>query len=124
MLCHAAGVTEAEMMQRVIAILTQAKRVADGFDEDEEREDLNPDSQLVGELIRETMNFDTLSLHSSHPQDIADAVAEAVTRRAGLLASCLVGAFVCLADHYDAIDGSTAEVLQQMALEWERDETE
>ncbi|WP_093617480.1 hypothetical protein [Streptomyces indicus] len=116
--------TETEMMQRVIAILTQAKVTADGLSEDEAFEDLNSDTQLIGQLIRETLDFDSIVVGSNDPQDVANAVADALTERVGLLASCFVAAFVHLASHYDAGDGSSARVLQQFALAWELDESD
>lgn len=112
------------MMQRVIAILTQAKQAADMLDEDEEREDLNPETLLVGQLIRETLDFEAITVTSTDPRHVASAVADAMASRVGLLASCLVGAFVRLAIHHDDGDTgiSSTDILQQMALEWELDD--
>lgn len=124
LLCHAAYVTELQMMQRVIAILTQAMRVSDALDEDESREDLNSDTELVGQLIREALDFDEVAVRSTDPQTVANAVAQALTLRVGLMASCFVGAFVRLAEEHDAgdADSSSVELLQRLVLEWELDD--
>ncbi|MEU1071954.1 MULTISPECIES: hypothetical protein [unclassified Streptomyces] len=115
--------TETEMMQRVVAILTQAKDMSDALDEDRDREDLNPESEMVGQLIAETLDFDAITVTDTDPQAVADTVAKAMTSRVGLLTSCLIAAFCRLADHHDVGDTgiSSAEVLQRLALEWEMD---
>lgn len=109
------------MMQRVVAILTQAKEMSEAWEEDIDREDLSPQAELVGQLIKETLDFDSITITSSDPQAVADTVAKAMTSRVGLLTSCLIAAFCRIAYHHDGGDAdiSSAEMLQRLALEWE-----
>jgi|tagenome__1003787_1003787.scaffolds.fasta_scaffold20017445_2 hypothetical protein len=122
--CHADRVTETEMMQQVIAILTQSLRAVDALDGDESMEDLNPDTELVGQLIQETMDFNQITVTGTDPQVVANAVAEALTLRVGLLASCLIATFTRLAYHHDQGDAdvSSIEVLQRLALDWQSED--
>lgn len=115
--------TDTEMMQRVVAILTQAREIAEAWEEDEER-DLTEQSDLIGELIAETMRLNAITPASAAPQDVADAVAAALQPRIGLLAACFTAAFTRLAAEHDAgkPDANSADVLRRLVLEWELDD--
>jgi hypothetical protein len=115
--------TETEMMQRVVAILTQARETADRYDEDIDRDDLDADHELMGELIAEVLRVDGITAKDPSPQAVADAVMAAVQPRIGLLAGCFIAAYVTLAYEHDARGSapSSVELLRDMALRWELD---
>ena len=113
------------MMQRVIAVLTQAGELAKAWEEDPDR-DLSDQTAMAGELIAEALSLDPLTVSNpTNPQAVADAVVQALQPRIGQLAGCFSAAFTRLAMHHD--DGDTAtsstDVLRQLALEWEMDDT-
>ncbi|MFD7408760.1 hypothetical protein ACFV7R_40350 [Streptomyces sp. NPDC059866] len=118
--------TETQMLQRVVAILTQAREMADLYGEDRERDDLDSQGELIGELIAELLEFDAVTPASSDSQDVADAVARSIQSRMILMAGCFSAAFARLAIYHDRCDAdaSSAEVLRRMVIEWERQDDE
>lgn len=108
-------------MQRVVAILTQAREMSDAWEEDADRDDLDEQQQLTGELIAEVLQLDGLAVTDPSPQAVADAVMQAIQPRVGSLVAHLTAAFMRLAYHHDKgdTDISSTEVLRRLALEWE-----
>ena len=113
--------SDTEMMQRVVAILTQAMEMAEAWEEDVDRDDLSPQQELIGELIAETLTLDGLLVTDPSPQAVSDAVMKAIQPRIGQLVACLMAAFTRLALHHDGgdTDISSADALRRLALEWE-----
>lgn len=122
--CNADHVTETEMMQRVVAILTQAKEMSDAWEEDIDREDLSEQQELTGELIADALRLDGLIVTDPSPQAVADAVMQAIQPRVGSLVAHFIAAFMRLAHHHDTgdVDVSSVDVLRRLALEWELDD--
>jgi hypothetical protein len=112
------------MMQRVIAILTQASEVANAIEEDAERIDVSEQEELAGELVLEILRFDSFTARDPSPEAVAEAVMDAVRPRVGQMVGCFVAAFSRLAFHHDGGDAdiSSAAMLRRMALEWELDD--
>lgn len=124
LLCNASCVNDTEMMQRVIAILTQAREVADLYQADDESDELSPQAEMMGELIVEALQPGAVTTTSPRPQDVADAVIAAMQPRVGLLVACFTAAFTHIAHRYDEAvgEGSSAEALRQFVINWELDD--
>jgi hypothetical protein len=117
------------MMQRVVAILTQARAFADRYDEIEAEDgsdDVTPETEMIGEFIVETLQPGPVQTPTDHPQDVADAVVGAMQPRVGVLLSCFTAAFTELSVRYDEAkgDGATTELLRELALRWELEDGE
>lgn len=114
------------MMQRVVAILTQAGEMAKAWEEGIDRGDLGEEQEIAGELIAEVLRLDKVVVTDPSPQAVADAVMQAIQPRVGLLAGCFIAAFTRLAFHHDGGDAdiSSADMLRRVALEWELDDEE
>jgi hypothetical protein len=112
------------MMQRVVAILTQAQKMSDAWGEDLDRDDLAQDQDLAGQLIAEVLQLDGIAVTDPNPQAVADAVMQAVQPRVASLVAHLIAAFMRLAHHHDEgdTDISSTDVLRRLALEWEMGE--
>lgn len=115
------------MMQRVVAVLTQAGELAKVWEEDPDR-DVSDQTQMAGELISEALSPVKLTISNpTNPQAVVDAVVQALQPRIGQLVGCFIAAFTRLALHHDDGDTETSstDVLRQLALEWEmNDESE
>lgn len=110
------------MMQRVVAILTQARAFADRYGEaEDDSEDVTPETEMIGEFIVETLQPGPVQAPTDHPQDVADAVIGAMQPRVGVLLACFTAAFTELSVRYDEAegDGAAAELLRELALRWE-----
>ncbi|MEV8033868.1 hypothetical protein [Streptomyces sp. NPDC086182] len=116
--------SDIEMMQQVVALLTQAQEMTEAWEEDVDRDDLSPQAALAGELIAEVLVLDGITVKDPSPQAVADVVMSAIQPRVGQLVACLMAAYVRLAYHHDGGDAdiSSKDVLRRMALEWELDD--
>lgn len=112
------------MMQRVVAVLTQAGEMAKAWEEDPDRDDLDAQKAMSAEMISEVLSLDTVVVGDPSPQAVANAVVQAMQPRIGELVGCFIAAFSRLARHHDEGDSSisSADMLQRMALEWELDD--
>ncbi|MEU2164093.1 hypothetical protein QRN89_00830 [Streptomyces chengbuensis] len=114
-----------EVMKRVVAVLTEAAEVHRRLVEDPERQDLEDEKRLMGEMVSETLGLRVRLSADAEPAAVARAVHDAMEDRTGVLASCFVTAFLRLAEYHDSgrTDVSSADVLRELALEWgeERD---
>ncbi|MFJ9038018.1 hypothetical protein ACIRF8_15665 [Streptomyces sp. NPDC102406] len=120
--------TEAEMMQRVVAILTQARDLADQYDESsaEDSDEVRPEAEMIGEFVLEAIEPGPVGVRTDRPQDVANAVTAAIQPRVGLLVACFSAAFTQLASRYDESegDGASAALLRELALQWEMEDGE
>ena len=58
------------MLQCVVAVLTQAREMADPCGEDRERDDLGPQGETIGELVAGLLQFEAVTPASADPQDV------------------------------------------------------
>lgn len=112
---------DAEMMQRVVGVLTQAGEVTALLKEDIDRDDLRGPHLVMGELIAEVLHVQAEMHGSVTPQDVANKLMELIEPRVAQLTGCFVAAFLRLAEYHEAgrTDVSSADVLRKLALEWE-----
>jgi predicted nucleic acid-binding protein len=111
--------TEVEMMQQVVAILTQTREISDNLEDIDEDSDVSEASLRAGELIAEVLRVDGITISDPHPQAVSDAVMAALQPRVGLLAASFIAAFTRLAMVHDNGEAtSSADVLRDLALEW------
>jgi hypothetical protein len=109
-----------EMMQRVVAVLTQAREMLDRPESSQESEDFDPQDELMGEFIAEVLRVDTVVVGPATPEAVSRAVMEALQPRVGRLVGCLAAAYSELALEHDAGNvKSSAEILQALMLRWE-----
>ncbi|MFF8931565.1 hypothetical protein ACF1AO_30350 [Streptomyces longwoodensis] len=109
--------TETQMMQRVVAILTQAKQMSEASTAEIGGEQYRAQAQIVGEFVVEAMSTGIIALDGIDPQAVS--AARSFQYRLGALVACFSAAYVHLALHYDssAADLSSGDVLRQLALE-------
>jgi hypothetical protein len=111
--------TEIEMMQRVVGILTQSRTLT--YDETgsgnpgaQEREDA-----LLQELIAGAFDVRVAVEGDPAVPAVTKAVMDELAPRVGLMIGCFAAAFTRLADYHEAgrTDVSPAEVLQELMLD-------
>ena len=109
----------AEVLKRVIGILTEAQDIRRAVEAGEEDDDgLGPTAGVASQLLNEMLPSIKVPADAS-PQEVARVVAEALGPALHTMVSGFSLAFTSLALAHDAgrTDISSIEVLQQLALE-------
>lgn len=108
------------MMQRVVAVLTQARELLERSDWSEETGELSPQGSLMGEFIAEALRPNTVIVGVPTSQAVSDAVMAEIQPRVGQLVGCFAAAYVELAMEHDArSDKTSTEILRELMLRWE-----
>ncbi|MFF4317887.1 hypothetical protein [Streptomyces sp. NPDC001568] len=108
----------AEVLKRVIGILTEAQDIRRAVEAGEEDDDPGPTAGVASQLLNEMLPSIKVPADAS-PREVARVVAEALGPALHTMVSGFSLAFTSLAIAHDAgrTDVSSIEVLQQLALE-------
>ncbi|MFD9357130.1 hypothetical protein [Streptomyces sp. NPDC060031] len=110
----------AEVLKRVIGILTEAQEIRRAAEAGEDDDRPDTEAGVINQLLNEMLPSISVPAESS-PQEVARLVAEALGPALHAMVSGFSLAFTSLAMAHDAgrTDMSSVEVLQQLALEVE-----
>ncbi|MFB7867829.1 hypothetical protein [Streptomyces sp. NPDC056069] len=119
--------TNADMVKRVIAMLTEARAEMAVLRQDPEhrRASSAPQAHLLDELMREALQVQLLVPSSVASAEVAERIATMASRalqpRIVQMVVSFAAAFDRLATAHDEgrIDVSSTDVLRQLALDWE-----
>lgn len=114
---------DTEITQKVVGILTQTLDSHRRLSEDPDREDIDAEAGIVGELAKELTSGQLTIDGDASPQEVADAVMETLEPTLYRTIATFAWAFAELASVHD--DGhpvvSSGEVLRQIALRHEQE---
>ncbi|XCM28829.1 hypothetical protein ABXI76_05085 [Streptomyces parvus] len=115
--------TEIEMMQRVVGILTQSRELLSDSEDGDNRDVQGREDTMLQELIAGAFDV-TVSVEGEPTLPVVTkAVMDQLAPRIGLMVGCFAAAFTRLADYHEAgrSDVSPTEVLQELMLDTFRD---